>query len=115
MKRKSLLVSVVILVSSTFLIAALSTPKAAAADGPGGAADYVYLTPATSDMSTSITVSWKSASDYTGKVLYGTESGNGNPDSYANSVEGDGGTSSSNLKGCYHHVELTNLEPNTKY
>lgn len=84
-------------------------------DNPGSSPDFIYLTYASSDPAHTINVSWKSDENYVGKVYYDTESRGGTPESYSYSKNGSGGVSNSELEGYYHHVELTGLEPDTKY
>lgn len=63
------------------------------------------------DPSTGVTVTWKSDVDYLFHVVkYGTE-----PGSYPNWVSGDSHWSPNQLIGIIHDVELTDLDPDTKY
>jgi len=75
----------------------------------------IHLTWRRDDTAHTIVVTWKTSDAETGDlVLYDTESGGGNPDSYENSATGSHHTYSG-ARGHIHDVELTGLLPNTIY
>ncbi len=79
---------------------------------------YIYLI-CTSDTAHTINVSWRTyEAEYVGKVLYDTESHDGDPEAYAYAAEGDPTITPVTLEatgGYIYHVKLTGLEPDTKY
>jgi hypothetical protein len=77
--------------------------------------DYVYLTWATSDTAHTINVSWHANENYVGEVRYDDKPHGGDPDAYSYIAVGTGGVTTPEFTGYIHHVELTDLKPNTTY
>jgi len=75
---------------------------------------YVYLT-WTSDPAHTINVNWRTDENYIGEVRHDIESRNGAPEAYSSTTGGTGGVTTSKFEGYIHHVELTELEPDTPY
>jgi len=71
---------------------------------------YVYLTLTAPDPAHTIKVNWRTNENYVGQVRYGTKSG-----TYDKTAEGTGGVTTNTFDGYIHHVELTELNPDTIY
>ena len=94
-----------------WLLICLSSSQTLAQDPPRG----IHLTWARNDTAHTIVVSWKTSSAEAGDVvLYDTVSRGGNPDLYRFRAEGRHETYAG-ANGYFHHVELTGLEPDTRY
>ena len=105
----SLLVMFILILAEANVVLPTSDPQAS--DPPA----YVYLTWARDDTAHSINISWRTDENYIGEVHYDAESQGGAPEAYSYSAEGTRGVTTSEFDGYIHHVELTDLEPDTKY
>lgn len=76
---------------------------------------YVYLTYASPDPAHTINVSWHTDENYVSEVRYDNEPCGGDPSAYSYRVEVMGGVTTSKFDGYIHHVELTELQPDTIY
>jgi len=100
------------LMLATLLV--LGTTTIASSDPVEDEPIYVYLT-WLSDPAHTINVNWRTDRNYVGEVHYDTESRGGAPGAYSLTTEGTGGVTTSKFEGYIHHVELTELEPDTTY
>ncbi len=92
----------------------LGTTTLASSDPAEDEPIYVYLT-WISDPAHTINVNWRTDGNYVGEVHYDTESRGGAPGAYSSTTEGTGGVTTSKFEGYIHHIELTELEPDTTY